>query len=157
MAGSTNIEWTEVTWNPVTGCDRVSSDNCYDAPFGRVSIRQASGRDLECEYLATIGFLGPEVLAGHCVQVDANDIRLLAGSGVKVANNAVSNLFLGAGIAPVSEMLTAGLTVGIGTEDGNCNNATNILSDMKFVAKSPAKWGPDSRSSTRGPPFRILP
>lgn len=25
------IEWTEVTWNPVTGCDRVSAgcDNCY--------------------------------------------------------------------------------------------------------------------------------
>lgn len=31
MAGSTSIEWTEVTWNPVTGCDRVSPgcDNCY--------------------------------------------------------------------------------------------------------------------------------
>lgn len=27
----TNIEWTEVTWNPVTGCDRVAAgcDNCY--------------------------------------------------------------------------------------------------------------------------------
>ncbi|MFE3958603.1 DUF5131 family protein [Nocardia sp. NPDC059091] len=27
----TGIEWTEVTWNPVTGCDRVSSGctNCY--------------------------------------------------------------------------------------------------------------------------------
>ncbi len=31
MAGTTSIEWTEVTWNPVTGCDRVSPgcDNCY--------------------------------------------------------------------------------------------------------------------------------
>ncbi|WP_328525642.1 DUF5131 family protein [Kribbella sp. NBC_00359] len=28
---ATAIEWTEVTWNPVTGCDRVASgcDNCY--------------------------------------------------------------------------------------------------------------------------------
>lgn len=28
---TSNIEWTEVTWNPVTGCDRVASgcDNCY--------------------------------------------------------------------------------------------------------------------------------
>jgi protein gp37 len=27
----TSIEWTEVTWNPTTGCDRVSAgcDNCY--------------------------------------------------------------------------------------------------------------------------------
>ena len=31
MATRTAIEWTEVTWNPTTGCDRVSSgcDNCY--------------------------------------------------------------------------------------------------------------------------------
>src|ERR1700723_1854370 len=31
MAAGTGIEWTEVTWNPTTGCDRVSAgcDNCY--------------------------------------------------------------------------------------------------------------------------------
>lgn len=31
MASSTAIEWTEVTWNPTTGCDRISAgcDNCY--------------------------------------------------------------------------------------------------------------------------------
>ena len=28
---TTSIEWTEVTWNPATGCDRISAgcDNCY--------------------------------------------------------------------------------------------------------------------------------
>jgi protein gp37 len=31
MATRTAIEWTEVTWNPTTGCDRISSgcNNCY--------------------------------------------------------------------------------------------------------------------------------
>ncbi|MBF7733970.1 DUF5131 family protein [Rhodococcus erythropolis] len=31
MADKSSIEWTEATWNPVTGCDRVSAgcDNCY--------------------------------------------------------------------------------------------------------------------------------
>ncbi|MFE5290366.1 DUF5131 family protein [Nocardia sp. NPDC056611] len=31
MVGKTTIEWTERTWNPVTGCDKVSPgcDNCY--------------------------------------------------------------------------------------------------------------------------------
>lgn len=31
MGTSSKIEWTEVTWNPVTGCDRISTgcDNCY--------------------------------------------------------------------------------------------------------------------------------
>jgi protein gp37 len=31
MAGPTKIEWTEATWNPVTGCDKISPGckNCY--------------------------------------------------------------------------------------------------------------------------------
>ena len=31
MAGNSSIEWTEVTWNPVTGCNKVSKGckNCY--------------------------------------------------------------------------------------------------------------------------------
>jgi protein gp37 len=31
MATNSSIEWTEITWNPVTGCDRVAAgcDNCY--------------------------------------------------------------------------------------------------------------------------------
>ncbi len=31
MADHSGIEWTEATWNPVTGCDRVSDgcDHCY--------------------------------------------------------------------------------------------------------------------------------
>jgi protein gp37 len=31
MAAGTGIEWTEVTWNPTTGCDQISAgcDNCY--------------------------------------------------------------------------------------------------------------------------------
>jgi atrazine chlorohydrolase/5-methylthioadenosine/S-adenosylhomocysteine deaminase/melamine deaminase len=95
--------------------------------------RQQAGMS-SIEYLASIGFLGPEVLAGHCVQADLNDLRILRRYDVKVANNAVSNMFLGSGIAPVMEMHLAGLTVGIGTDDANCNNGVNMLSDMKFVA-----------------------
>lgn len=31
MGSGTGIEWTEMTWNPTTGCDRISAgcDNCY--------------------------------------------------------------------------------------------------------------------------------
>ncbi|TXN20792.1 phage Gp37/Gp68 family protein [Methylobacterium sp. WL9] len=35
MAGSTQIEWTEATWNPVTGCSKITRgcDNCYAERF----------------------------------------------------------------------------------------------------------------------------
>jgi len=31
VSGTSTIEWTEKTWNPTTGCDRISAgcDNCY--------------------------------------------------------------------------------------------------------------------------------
>ena len=31
MADKTGIEWTDATWNPTTGCDKVSPgcDHCY--------------------------------------------------------------------------------------------------------------------------------
>lgn len=37
MRRRTGIEWTEATWNPTTGCDRVSSgcDNCYALAMAR--------------------------------------------------------------------------------------------------------------------------
>ena len=37
MATRTGIEWTEVTWNPTTGCDRISAgcDNCYALALAR--------------------------------------------------------------------------------------------------------------------------
>lgn len=86
------------------------------------------------QYLAGIGFLGPEVLAAHCAQVDVNDIRALKAFDVKIANNPVSNMFLGNGTAPIAEMLTAGITVGIGTDDGDCNNGVNLIADLRVAA-----------------------
>ncbi len=37
MADKSAIEWTEATWNPTTGCDRVSAgcDNCYALTLAR--------------------------------------------------------------------------------------------------------------------------
>ena len=86
------------------------------------------------EYLASIGFLGPEILAGHCTQADLADIAILKQFDVKVANNPVSNMFLGSGIARVAEMQAMGVTVGLGTDDANCNNSVNMIADMKVAA-----------------------
>jgi len=35
MSGTTTIEWTDATWNPVTGCTKISAgcDNCYAERF----------------------------------------------------------------------------------------------------------------------------
>ena len=37
MSNGSSIEWTDATWNPTTGCDRVSAgcDNCYALTLAR--------------------------------------------------------------------------------------------------------------------------
>jgi atrazine chlorohydrolase/5-methylthioadenosine/S-adenosylhomocysteine deaminase/melamine deaminase len=99
-----------------------------ESPFDRLQ-----GGVSSVQYLATIGFLGPDVLANHCVQVDTNDVAILKAYDVKIAYNPVSNMFLGSGIAPIAEMLRAGITVAIGTDDPNCNSSVNMISDLKFA------------------------
>jgi len=86
------------------------------------------------QYLSYIGYLNKRLLAGHCVWVDDRDIRLLKKYDVKVSHLAVSNQFLASGIAPVAKMINYGVTVSIGTDDCNCNESVNMISDMKHVA-----------------------
>lgn len=86
------------------------------------------------QYLAYIGFLGERLLAGHCVWVEDNDLKLLKRFDVKVVHNCISNQYLGMGIAPITKMINMGITTSIGTDDGNNNDSVNMISDMKHIA-----------------------
>jgi len=66
--------------------------------------------------LAAAGLLGPHLMAAHCVHVDEEEIALLADNGVGVAHCPRSNGILGCGVAPLHELRTAGLAVGIATD-----------------------------------------
>ncbi|HYZ77844.1 MAG TPA: amidohydrolase family protein [Gaiellaceae bacterium] len=66
--------------------------------------------------LAAAGLLRPGLLAAHCVQLDDEEIGLLAGSGIAVAHCPRANAGLGCGIAPLRELLDAGVAVGLGTD-----------------------------------------
>jgi len=87
-------------------------------------------------WLDSIGFLGPDVLAAHCVWVDDADIRLLAARGAGCAHNPSSNMMLASGVAPVPAMLAAGLRVGLGTDSpAGTNNDLNMMEEMDLAAK----------------------
>ena len=85
-------------------------------------------------WLAEMGVLGPELLAVHCVQMDPLDIRLLAKADVKVSHNPVSNMYLGAGIAPVVAMHQTGITIGLGSDGAASNNSQDLIEAMKLAA-----------------------
>ncbi|HEX5422459.1 MAG TPA: amidohydrolase [Candidatus Acidoferrales bacterium] len=86
-------------------------------------------------YLERIGFLGPDVVAAHCVWMDAADIAALVHFGVGCTNNPSSNMKTAAGVMPVPEMLSAGLAVGIGTDGAASNNNLDMFEEMDLAAK----------------------
>jgi len=86
------------------------------------------------EYLDSIKFLNPRLLAAHCVWVNDRDIRLLKQNDVKVAHQPTSNMYLASGIAPIPKILAQGITVGLGSDDGNCNDSVNILNEIRAAS-----------------------
>ncbi len=87
------------------------------------------------KHLDSLGVLGPNVIACHCVHLDAEDIEILCEKKVKVIHNPESNMKLASGIAPVHEMITAGITVGIGTDGCASNNDLDLFGEMDTAAK----------------------
>jgi 5-methylthioadenosine/S-adenosylhomocysteine deaminase len=66
------------------------------------------------EYLESLEVLGVSPLLIHCVTVNGRDIEILSEKKVRVAHCAKSNAKLGHGIAPLMEMLSKGVLVGLG-------------------------------------------
>ena len=86
------------------------------------------------EHLDAIGFLGPEVLAAHCVWVTGREIKILKERGVTPVHNPISNMKTASGVAPVQEMLDAGIPVALGTDGAASNNTLDMINEMKFAA-----------------------
>ena len=56
------------------------------------------------------------MLASQCVQINQNEIDLLAKHKTKVTHMPLSNCEVGGGIAPLPELVDAGVTVGLGSD-----------------------------------------
>ena len=83
------------------------------------------------EYLERLGWLADDVWCAHCVHISDDDVARFAGTGTGVAHCPTSNLRLGAGVAPVRDMLDAGVRVGLGVD----GSASNERSDLFFEVK----------------------
>lgn len=98
----------------------------------RDSLKQYGVRPLE--RLARLGLLGPNFIGVHAVHVNEAEIELLAEHGCHVAHCSSSNLKLASGLAPVVELLRAGVNVGLGTDGAASNNRLDLFSEMRMTA-----------------------
>jgi cytosine/adenosine deaminase-related metal-dependent hydrolase len=81
--------------------------------------------------LAEAGLLDSNVVAAHCVEVDEEEIALLAEHDVAVAHCPRSNAILGCGAAPVAELRAAGVRVGLGTDSPASTPSFDLFEEMR--------------------------
>lgn len=82
--------------------------------------------------LDQLGVLSSDWNLIHAVNVDEEEIELIANAGAKVIHCPVSNAKTGVGIAPIQAMEAANVTIGLGSDACSNNNTNNILSEAYF-------------------------
>ena len=115
----------------------------YDVPIAMHYLETRSEKEQLTEkygknptlFLNDLGYLNERFIAFHCVWMGEEDILMFADNGCTVVHNPESNMKLASGVAPVPEMLTTGVTVGLGTDGCASNNNLDMFQEMDTAAK----------------------
>lgn len=83
------------------------------------------------DYVESLGWLGDDVWLAHCVHLSQGDIAKFAATGTGVAHCPSSNGRLGSGIAPVPELLGAGVPVGLGVDGVASNENGSLAAELR--------------------------
>ncbi len=82
----------------------------------------------------SIGFFEGPTIAAHVVWPTKEEIPILAERKVGVIHNPTSNMKIASGIAPITEMLDAGVRIGLGTDGAASNNDLDMWEEMRLAA-----------------------
>ena len=88
-------------------------------------------------HLAELGILGPDVTMTHCVQVDDQELAVMAETGTHVSHCPTTALKVSYGVTQVGkmpEMVMSGINVGIGTDGNNASNYSDLMRATYLVA-----------------------
>ena len=86
------------------------------------------------ELYESIGFFEGPTIAAHVVWPTKEEIPILAERKVGVIHNPTSNMKIASGISPVTEMLDAGVRVGLGTDGAASNNDLDMWEEMRLAS-----------------------
>lgn len=107
-------------------------------------------------YMEELNWTGPDVWFAHSVHVTQDEINLYAHTGCGVAHCPTSNMRLASGIAPVLEMMQAGVKVGLGVDGSASNDGSHLFGEARqamLVARLRAALAGASLSSSEAPPL----
>jgi cytosine/adenosine deaminase-related metal-dependent hydrolase len=100
------------------------------------------------EYLEQLGWLAGDVWCAHCVHLNPGEVRRFGETGTGVAHCPTSNLRLGAGVAPVRDLVDANVRVGLGVDGSASNERSDLFFEVKqalLVARG--RGGPEAMTA----------
>ncbi len=86
------------------------------------------------KHLNNLGFLCENLVAGHCVWLNAEDIKLLKEKNVKISHNPSSNLKLGSGIFNYQVLAKSEITIALGTDGASSNNNLSMIEELRLAS-----------------------
>ncbi len=86
------------------------------------------------QHLEDLNFFSGPTIAAHVVWPTDAEMQILAQRRVGVIHNPTSNLKIASGMAPVPELLAAGVPVGLGTDGAASNNDLDMWEEMRLAA-----------------------
>jgi len=105
-----------------------------ESQFEVTNYKKTCGKD-EFERFEELGLLSDRFIGAHCVNLTDKELEIMARNKVTVAHCPSSNMKLGSGVARVTEMLKAGVNVGVATDGSASNNNLNLLQEAELAAK----------------------
>lgn len=105
-------------------------ENRSMAVMGRLHYREYGGSLIA--YLRACGLLGPSLTLAHSIWLLADEIAVLAETGTNVSLNPVGNLKTRCGVAPIKQLIEAGVSIAIGCDNCSCSDTQNMFQAMKL-------------------------
>lgn len=82
-------------------------------------------------YMDTLNWVGDDVWFAHSVHVNQEEIRFYSQTGCGVAHCPTSNMRLASGIAPILDMFSEGVEVGLGVDGSASNDGSHMLEEVR--------------------------
>ncbi len=102
------------------------AENIEDIDYSLATFGMRPG-----DYIESVGWTGADVWHAHCVQLEADEISLFAKTQTGIAHCPCSNMRLASGIAPIRQMLDAGVRLGLGVDGSASNDSAHMLNEAR--------------------------
>lgn len=83
------------------------------------------------DHLEQCGWLTPRTWFAHGVHFNSDEMQRIAAAGSSIAHCPSSNMLLASGRCPVSELQSAGVTMGLGVDGSASNDHSNLMQEVR--------------------------